>query len=307
MDALSRLSWKLRAANTELIDAATYAEHYDQWGGSFIVHPEVLNFFQTHYGVPVSYAGYFKEGRCVGAVATWGSFVAGDRTAFASQQLEGKVDFGYPIIYVPIAPGQKCLINFKSRYLLPAQRAQLRGAVYPGLKCMALLKQIPEEMPAGKKEFQIKARRFERMGGTVRDIQEFSSAEIVAMYDDLFNQRWGRPPAALVSMGSVLAVLKKFLFGKVLWVEGKAIAIQINYRAETKTTVCIDYVNGGVDKSPRTISPGSLLSYINGCVACEDARRSGKLLLYSYGKANTEYKDQWCNRVARGYTGFWLP
>lgn len=109
------------------------------------------------------------------------------------------------------------------------------------------------------------------------------------------------------SMNKRLSVLRKFIFGKVLWLENRPVAIQINYRAETKRTICIDYINGGVDKSFKGISPGAFLSYIDGRDACDDSRRSGKLLIYSYGKANTEYKDQWCDRVARGFSGVWIP
>ena len=69
----------------------------------------------------------------------------------------------------------------------------------------------------------------------------------------------------------------------------------------------MDYINGGVDKRRNDLSPGSLLSYINGRRACEEARAAGKQLIYSYGKANTAYKDQWCHRVARGFSGYWLP
>ncbi len=127
------------------------------------------------------------------------------------------------------------------------------------------------------------------------------------MYADLVYQRWQRAPHAIASMKRTLGALKKFLSGKILWLEGRPIAIQINYRAETARTIRIDYISGGVDKSLKEISPGSLLSYINGRHASEDSQRSGKLLFYSYGKANTDYKNQWCDRVPRGFTGVWLP
>ena len=92
-----------------------------------------------------------------------------------------------------------------------------------------------------------------------------------------------------------------------LWLKDRPVAIQMTYRAETSRTICLDYINGGVDKSFNGISPGSLLSYINGRLACEEAARTGKQLIYSYGKSDADYKDQWCDRVPRGYTGFWMP
>lgn len=153
----------------------------------------------------------------------------------------------------------------------------------------------------------MKEPRFERLGGKVRDIQELTTDENVAIYDDLHLQRWGLRPHVVGSLKTKLAALRKILFGKVIWQGERPIAIQVNYRADTSRAICVDYINGGADKAAKNISPGSLLSYINGRVACEDSRGSGKLLLYSYGKANTEYKDQWCHRVPREFSGLWLP
>ncbi|MEO6993566.1 MAG: GNAT family N-acetyltransferase [Lacunisphaera sp.] len=302
-----KLSLHLRAANTELIGAEDYSSHYERWGGSFINHPEVLRYFaETHHVTP-AFRGYFRAGRCIGAVATWGSFVAGDRSALHAFQLEDRDDFGYPLVYLPIDPQYACTVRFKARYLINPQRPQIGGAVFTRLKKMALLKNIPDALLTGKKEYQIKERRFQRSGGTIRDIHEFSCDEIVTMYTDLFYQRWQRAPHAIGSLKRTIGALQKFLFGKILWLEGRPIAIQLNYRAETARTICIDYINGGVDKSLKELSPGSLLSYINGRDACADSQRSGKLLFYSYGKANTDYKNQWCDRVSRGFTGVWLP
>lgn len=236
--------------------------------------------------------------------------MAGDYSALQAYRLKDKVDFGYPAMYLPIDPEHRCLILYKAKYLLGLQRQQIAGAFFYGResKKMALLRKIPEELPSGKKEFQIKERRFDRQGGTIRDIQEFHGEEVAAIYADLHQQRWNKKPHAAPSLGATFSALKKFLFGKILWLDKQAIAIQINFRADTRRTICIDYINGGVHKGlHKNISPGALLSYINGHLAGEEGRREGKLLIYSYGKANTEYKDQWCHRVSRGLGGFWLP
>ena len=297
----------IRSCNTAPITREDYARHYAAWGGSFILHPEVLQFFADAHGVRSEFHGYFQRGECIGTVATWGSSIAGDRRALHEHQLTERVDFGYPALILPIAPGRRCTVLYRAGFLLSLQRRQLTGAVFPFVNAMAILKDIPAELPIGKKEYQIKERRFERLGGTVRDILEFTNAEIIAMYDTLHLVRWQRRPHAVGGMKDTLDHLRKFLYGKVLWLQERPIAIQINYRAETDRTICIDYINGGVDKSFAGISPGSLLSYINGRDACVEAASRGKRLVYSYGKANTAYKKQWCNRVSRGFTGFWLP
>jgi len=47
----------------------------------------------------------------------------------------------------------------------------------------------------------------------------------------------------------------------------------------------------------RDFSPGSVLSFVNTQTAWAEARALGKPLRYSFGRADREYKDRWCNRV----------
>lgn len=304
---LRDLSVRIRSINTTLITHEEYARCYNSWGGSFIVHPDVLQFFDDTYGVKTVYRGYFKDGKCIAAVGTWGSYLAGDRNGLCAHKLTNRVDFGYPIVYLPIAPGCSCAVLYRAGYLLGEQRRRIDGAIFPGIKKMSILKRIPDDLPTGKKEFQIKERRFERLGGVARDIQDFRNDEVIAIYTDLFHVRWQRKPHAIDALSRTLDCLRKFLFGKVLLLKNRPEAIQINYSAETSPAICVDYINGGVDKAFSGISPGSLLSYFNGRDACAGAKAKGKQLIYSYGKANTDYKDQWCDRMDRGFTGFWIP
>ena len=305
-----QIAWignRFRSSNTAPITREAYAHYYHTWGGSFILHPEVLHFFEDTYGVKTNFRGYFNGGACIAAIATWGQYIAGDRNALRAHQLTDRVDFGYPALILPVAPGSKCTVLYRSGFLLNLQRSQIGGAVFTRVKRMSILKQIPEALPTGKKEFQLKERRFERLGGTSRDIQAFSPDEVAAIYLNLFQLRWNRRPHAIDSLKPTLSRLHRFLYGKVLSLKNRPVAIQINYRAETDRSICVDYVNGGVDKSFNGISPGSLLSYINGRDACAEARAKHKQIVYSYGKSNTEYKDQWCDQIARGFTGFWMP
>lgn len=304
MAGLNTFSAHLRSLNTVPITREDYVRCYESWGGSFIIHPEVLGYFEEVHGVRTTFRGYFQRETCVGAVPTWGPFLAGDRRALQVHGLTEAVDFGYPVLHLPVAPGCRCLVLYRASFLLAAQKPQISGMLFPPLKAMAILKKIPDELPTGKKEYQIKERRFARLGGTIRDIREFTHDEVIAMYDALHQMRWQHRPHAIGAMKTTLDHLGKFLFGKVLWLKDRAVAIQINYRAETDRTICIDYINGGADKSFNGISAGSLLSYLNGREAWAEAESRGKQLIYSYGKANTAYKDQWCNRVARGFTGF---
>ena len=59
----------------------------------------------------------------------------------------------------------------------------------------------------------------------------------------------------------------------------------------------VEYINGGVDPVQRDFSPGSVLSFVNTQTAWAESRALGKPLRYSFGRADREYKDRWCNRV----------
>ena len=86
--------------------------------------------------------------------------------------------------------------------------------------------------------------------------------------------------------------------GSVVLLDEQPIAIQVLYRVESPKWVSVEYINGGVDPLQRDFSPGSVLSFVNTQAAWAEARALGKPLRYSFGRADREYKDRWCNRVS---------
>jgi len=87
--------------------------------------------------VKTAYYGYFKKGTCIGAVATWGSFIAGERYALRARKLVDRVDFGFPVLYLPVAQGRRCRIMFRARFLLDLQKRQIGWAFFPARKTMS--------------------------------------------------------------------------------------------------------------------------------------------------------------------------
>ena len=131
----------------------------------------------------------------------------------------------------------------------------------------------------------------------MRAITEFTSAEIASMYCDLFQRRWGFAATGAERMAEMVERLRALLIGSVLFLEDKPIAIQLVYRVEAPEWVSVEYVNGGVDPETRAFSPGSVLSFLNTQCAWEAARALNKPLRFSFGRADREYKDRWCNPV----------
>ena len=151
------------------------------------------------------------------------------------------------------------------------------------------------------KKFRYNQRRelrlLEEAGGQVRPIGDFTAAEIAAMYCDLFQRRWGFPATGAARMAEVVERLRELLVGSVLFLDGAPIAIQLVYRVEAPQWISVEYVNGGVDPQTKAFSPGSVLSFLNTQAAWEDANTRGKMLRFSFGRADREYKDRWCNPV----------
>ena len=80
--------------------------------------------------------------------------------------------------------------------------------------------------------------------------------------------------------------------------DGFPVAVQVLYSVESLGWISYEYINGGVDPRAHHLSPGSVLSFINTQAAWDVARHRGKALRYSFGRADRDYKDRWCNRVA---------
>jgi len=205
-------------------------------------------------------------------------------------------DLGNAEIILPAAADAGAPLRHAARYL-----SQLNQGRFDGLKAQQeqlAMARAPEEL---SKKFRYNQRRelrlLEEAGGVVRPISDFTAPQIAAMYCDLFARRWGFPATGAERMGDVLARLQSLLIGSVLLLDDKAIAIQLVYRVEAPEWVSVEYINGGVDPETKAFSPGSVLSFLNTQAAWEDARARNKPLRFSFGRADREYKDRWCNPV----------
>ena len=98
-------------------------------------------------------------------------------------------------------------------------------------------------------------------------------------------------------MADVVELLRELLIGSVIFLNDAPIAIQLVYRVESPQWISVEYVNGGVDPQTRDFSPGSVLSFLNTQSAWEQARSVNKPLRFSFGRADREYKERWCNPV----------
>ena len=279
------------------IDAAAYSAAWQQFGGSVATHPQVIERLSSMADIPVRYLGWLEGGELQAALPTWGRYLALSKEVLKSQLKRGFFDLGNAEIILPAAASVRLPLRHKVSYLSALNAAQF-STLREQKEGLALARE-PEEY---SKKFRYNQRREQRLledsGGVIRSVLELSPAELATIYNDLFLRRWNFKPAGYAHNAEVFQLLREFMTGSLIYLNDEPVAVQVLYRVEAPQWVSIEYINGGVDPQSREFSPGSVLSFINTQNAWADARALGKPLRYSFGRADREYKNRWCNRVA---------
>ena len=285
-----------RERGWSVVDASVYSEAWQRFGGSVATHPQVVERLAGLADIPVRYLAWERGGELKASIATWGQDLALSKDVLKRHGKKGLFDLGNAELILPAAADAQVPLRHRGRYV-----SALNEGRFAGLKLQAeqlAMARSPEEL---SKKFRYNQRRelrlLEEAGGVVRAVQEFSSAELAAIYCDLFLRRWGFPATGAERMAQVIELLREWLIGSVIFLNDAPIAIQLVYRVEAPEWVSVEYINGGVDPETRAFSPGSVLSFLNTQSAWEQAREVGKPLRFSFGRADREYKDRWCNPV----------
>ncbi|BBR52172.1 MULTISPECIES: antimicrobial resistance protein Mig-14 [Pseudomonas] len=286
----------LRERGWSVIDGQAYANAWHRFGGSVATHPQVVEQLADLAQIPVRYLGWHHAGELKAAIPTWGRHLALSKDVLKRHGKKGLFDLGNAEIILPAAPDASAPLRHAARYL-----SELNQGRFTGLKAQAEQLAMARAHEDLSKKFRYNQRRelrlLEEAGGVVRPISDFSATEIAAIYCDLFMRRWGFPATGAARMAEVLERLRDLLIGSVLLLDGAPIAIQLVYRVEAPEWISVEYINGGVDPETKAFSPGSVLSFLNTQAAWEDARARNKPLRFSFGRADREYKDRWCNPV----------
>lgn len=290
---LNRLRY-FRERGWATIAAADYREAWAQFGGSVATHPEVVAKLSELAGITPRYLGWVSDGQLQGAIATWGRHLALSKEVLKKQGKRGLFDLGNAELILPLAPGAQVQLRHNARYLSELNAGQLAG-VTEMPEGLALARE-PEHY---SKKFRYNQRREQRLledaGGQIRKIQSLSAEDQARIYADLFYRRWGFEATGKAHLAQVFSLLREFMTGSVIYLNDQPVAIQILYQVESPLWLSVEYINGGVDPQQRDFSPGSVLSFINTQEAWASARALGKPLRYSFGRADREYKERWCN------------
>ncbi|WP_343348822.1 GNAT family N-acetyltransferase [Pseudomonas sediminis] len=292
---LSRLQfWRERGWTP--ISATDYAEAWSRFGGSVATHPAVVARLADLASIPVRYLGWLVDGQLSAAMPTWGRYLALSKDVLKQQGRRGLFDLGNAEIILPIANGLKVPVQHSMRYVSELNAAQVTP-----------LREQPEGLALARepeqysKKFRYNQRREQRLleeaGGVIRPMLDLTAQEQARIYADLFQRRWSFEATGKAHLVEVFSRLREFMTGSLIYLNDEPVAIQVLYRVEAPQWVSLEYINGGVDPQQREFSPGSVLSFVNTQSEWEQARALGKPLRYSFGRADREYKDRWCNRV----------
>nr|BFD39269.1 antimicrobial resistance protein Mig-14 [Pseudomonas sp. FFPRI_1] len=285
-----------RERGWSVIDASTYADAWQRFGGSVATHPLVVEQLADLAQIPVRYLAWEHNGQLQAAIATWGRDLALSKDVLKRAGKKGLFDIGNAELILPAAADAQAPLRHRGRYLSALNQGRF-GTLKPQAEQLAMAR-TPEEL---SKKFRYNQRRelrlLEEAGGVVRGVGDFTSAELAAIYCDLFQRRWGFAATGAERMAEVLERLRELLIGSVIFLNDAPIAVQLIYRVEAPEWISVEYVNGGVDPETREFSPGSVLSFLNTQSAWEQARALNKPLRFSFGRADREYKDRWCNPV----------
>lgn len=278
------------------ISAADYAEAWARFGGSVATHPEVVARLADLSGIAVRYLGWQVNGQLYAAIATWGRHLALSKDVLKQRGRRGLFDLGNAEIILPLAAGAQVSLRHRARYL-----SELNAAVLMGAREQAEGLALAREPEQYSKKFRYNQRREQRLleeaGGVIRPMLELTAQEQARIYADLFQRRWGFEATGKDHLAEVFGLLREFMTGSLIYLNDEPVAIQVLYRVEAPQWVSLEYINGGVDPQQREFSPGSVLSFVNTQAEWAHARALGKPLRYSFGRADREYKDRWCNRV----------
>lgn len=291
---LNRLrAWRERGWTP--IDAAAYADAWQRFGGSVATHPQVVERLAGLAGIPVRYLGWLEHGELRAALPAWGRHLALSKDVLKRHGQRGLFDLGNAEIILPAAPSVQAPLRHQARYVSVLNAEQF-STLREQPEGLALARE-PEEY---SKKFRYNQRREQRLleeaGGVIRPMLELSAVEQATIYAELFQRRWGFEATGKDHLAEVFALLREFMTGSLIYLQDQPVAIQILYRVEAPQWVSLEYINGGVDPQNREFSPGSVLSFVNTQSAWSEARALGKPLRYSFGRADREYKDRWCNR-----------
>ncbi|KAF1368543.1 Mig-14 family protein [Yokenella regensburgei] len=286
------LQWKI---GTE----ADYQQCHSLYGGSFVTHPEVLNFLHSRYDCkPTYYIKHNANGAPVGSFCTWlGAHLAGDCKVTKMLDME-YYPFNKDELILPLSPEIKAIFPVKTKILSSINSNSVINSSFKNNSnrgiCIAKGCGKDGFSSATKNSRNRELKRFIKAGGRVVAQSEYSPEELVNIYFELYEKRWGNRHGNYHQLVDMITNLRQFFFGHVLLLNNSPCAFQLIMRADSPKWISFDYVNGGYDTVHDSFCPGTIVTWVNVQAAYSLCESQGKEMRYSFGRPTADYKNRWC-------------
>ena len=109
-------SWRERG--WAVVDASTYAEAWQRYGGSVATHPMVIERLSQLADIPVRYLAWEQNGEVKAAIPTWGRDLALSKDVLKRCGKKGLFDLGNAEFILPAAADAQAPLRHRGRYLL---------------------------------------------------------------------------------------------------------------------------------------------------------------------------------------------
>ncbi|WP_127960146.1 GNAT family N-acetyltransferase [Serratia microhaemolytica] len=284
----------------EQASADEYRYCYQQYGGNFSTHPNVLEYFHRHIDCQERYYVHQRAGQLNGAVCVW------QHRYLANDTLSGKLTehLALPVakdeLILPINREKRLFVPWKSKIVSPINHNIInRSERLNARRSIMLARPLTSFSKKTIRTYNQRLNRFLSEGGEIRDQAEFSAEKLVDIYDMLFEKRRNRRIDNKVQNLDFIQQFRDHLFGKVLFFKGEPCAFQLITKNLSGDIVALDYINIGLDLALEKLSIGSVSMWVNLQHAYASFADIGQLR-FSFGRPTADYKQRWCYQQKLG-------
>ncbi len=272
-----------------------YKSCYQQYGGNFSTHPDVLSYFHNNEDCKEKFYLHESKGKINGAVCVWADkYLANDIT---SEKVVG--DHGFPVakdeLILPITKERKIYVPFKSKIISPINKNIVnRSEIINARRTICLAKPLESFSKKTRYNRNTEVKKFTQKGGEIRDQSEFTSEEIIEIYASLFKKRRGSDVKNREKLQHFCSTFRENIFGKVLFYKKQPCAFQLITKSDSCGILSFDFINIGTDISIKDFSLGTIIMWLNLNEATSISKTQNKKIRFSYGRPTFSYKNMWC-------------
>ena len=279
------------------VDKQVYAAAYDQFGGSLLSHPLVIDTMSQMAEINTTYFARYDGDQLLGALPTWGKYLAGDKRYLKKIGARSIFDTGNAEMILPLKSTQIFSVKgFSGQFISELHQECLPEATLQK-ETLSLTRSFTNGDFSSKFRYNRRRelKKFQEDGGEIVPFDQLDSHDLAAIYTELFWLRWGKQPKGHARLEEFLSAIRPLVHGHLLTKDNIPVAIQLIFIACNGARVSAEYINGGVDPQFKKYSPGSILSFLNIQYAEQLAVASDVPLRFSFGITDNAYKNIWCD------------